>query len=151
MPAPELADIAPGRPRLSYLIKQLEMAERGRLEQLLQVHGISLHQYTTLSLLERRSGLSGAQLARRHFVTPQTMNEVVATLERDGLIRREPDSTNRRILRASPTDRGRAILAACHAAVDELEQRMLAEFSPDEERLFRVALERSLRGLATDG
>jgi DNA-binding MarR family transcriptional regulator len=76
------------------------------------------------------------------------MNQLVASLERDGLIRREPDGANRRILRASLTDTGRATVAACHLAVDELERRMLAEFSPEQERDFRSALERSLRGLA---
>jgi DNA-binding MarR family transcriptional regulator len=135
-------------PRLTYLVKRLEMAERARMEEVLQAHGVTLHQYTALSLLERRDGLSSAQLARRHFVTPQAMNQLVATLERDGLIRREPDTANRRILRTSLTDDGRARLAACHAAVDDLERLMLAGFTPEEERGFRAALERSLRGLA---
>jgi DNA-binding MarR family transcriptional regulator len=135
-------------PRLTYLVKRLEMAERARMEEVLQAHGVTLHQYTALSLLERRDGLSSAQLARRHFVTPQAMNQLVATLERDGLIRSEPDTANRRILRTSLTDDGRATLAACHAAVDDLERLMLAGFTPEEEREFRAALERSLRGLA---
>jgi DNA-binding MarR family transcriptional regulator len=124
------------------------MAERARMEEALHAHRVTVHQYTALSLLERRDGLSSAQLARRHFVTPRAMNQLVATLERDGLIRREPDRANRKILRATLTDSGRTALAACHAAVDELETRMLAEFTPDQEREFRTALERSLRALA---
>jgi DNA-binding MarR family transcriptional regulator len=135
-------------PRLTYLVKQLEMAERACMEEVLAPHGMTLHQYTALSLLERRDGLSSAQLARRHYVTPQAMNQLVATLERDGLIRRTADAANRRILRASLTENGRATLAACHAAVDQLERRMLAEFNSDQEQEFRAALERSLRGLA---
>ena len=138
-------------PRLTYLIKRLEMAERARMEEVLQAQGVTLHQYTALSLLERRDGLSSAQLARRHFVTPQAMNQLVATLERDDLIRREPDEANRKILRATLTGRGRSTLAACHRAVDELERRMLAGFTPEQETEFRTALERSLRGLAESG
>ena len=141
---------ADSRPRLTYLVKRLEMAERARMEEVLQTYGVTLHQYTALSLLERRGGLSSAQLARRHFVTPQAMNQLVATLERDGLIRREPDSGNRKILRATLPDRGRTTLESCHVAVDELERRMLADFSPDQEREFRAALQRSRRGLADD-
>jgi DNA-binding MarR family transcriptional regulator len=124
------------------------MAERARMEEVLQAHGVTLHQYTALSLLERRDGLSSAQLARRHFVTPQAMNQLVATLERDGLIHREPDASNRKILRASLTDAGRTTLTACHAAVDELERRMVAGFTSEQEREFRAALERCLQGLA---
>jgi DNA-binding MarR family transcriptional regulator len=127
---------------------RLKMVERARMEEVLAPHGMTLHQYTALSLLERRDGLSSAQRARRHFVTPQAMNQLVATLERDGLIRRRPDTANRKILRSSLTDHGQAVLAACHAAVDKLEGRMLADFTPAQEREFRAALERSLRGLA---
>jgi DNA-binding MarR family transcriptional regulator len=144
----ELADPLTTGPRLTYLIKRLEMAERARMEEVLAAHGVTLHQYTALSLLERRDGLSSAQLARRHFVTPQAMNQLVASLERDGLIHREPDTANRKILRASLTDRGRSTLTACHVAVDELEERMLASFSPEQVHEFRTALERSLQGLA---
>ena len=135
-------------PRLTYLVKRLELAERARIEEVLQIREVTLSQYTALSLLEHRDRLSSAQLARRHFVTPQAMNQLVATLERDGLIRREPDTANRRILRASLTDRGRTTLAACHEAVDELERRMLAGFTAGQEREFRAALERSLRALS---
>jgi len=144
----ELADPPTTGPRLTYLIKRLEMAERARMEEVLAAHGVTLHQYTALSLLERRDGLSSAQLARRHFVTPQAMNQLVASLERDGLIHREPDTANRKILRATLTDRGRSTLTACHVAVDELEQRMLAGFTPEQVHEFRTALERSLQGLA---
>jgi DNA-binding MarR family transcriptional regulator len=76
------------------------------------------------------------------------MNQLVAALERDGLIHREPDTGNRKILRASLTGRGQTVLEACHAAVDELERQMLADFTPDQEQEFRAALQRSLRGLA---
>src|ERR687894_847430 len=90
--------------RLTYLIKRLEMAERARMEEVLRPLGITLHQYTALSILERREGLSSAQLARRHFVTPQAMHQLVASMERDGLIERRSDDDNRRILRAWLTE-----------------------------------------------
>ena len=72
--------------RLTYLVKQLQMAERARMEEVLRPLGVTLQQYTALSLLERREGLSSAQLARRHYVTPQAMHQLVASMERDGLI-----------------------------------------------------------------
>ena len=77
--------------RLLYLIKGLEMAERARLEEVLRPLGVTVHQYTVLSILERRGGLSSAQLARRHFVTPQAMHQLIASMERDQLIERRSD------------------------------------------------------------
>ncbi len=138
-------------PRLTYLIKRLEMIERSRLEESLRSVGVSLHQYTTLSLLERRDGLSSAQLARRHFVTPQAMNQLVATLEAEGLICRQPDPANRRILRVTLTARGREVLLECHTVVDVLEQHMLEAMSESEATSFRNLVERIIDALTVPG
>src|SRR3954462_13517093 len=91
--------------RLTYLIKRLEMAERARMEEVLRPLGVTLHQYTALSILERGEGLSLAQLARRTYVTPQAMPQLLGSMERDGLLRLRPDEANRRILRAWLTER----------------------------------------------
>jgi DNA-binding MarR family transcriptional regulator len=147
VPSPATAVDTAAIPRLTYLIKRLEMAERARMEEVIQPLGVTLHQYTALSVLERRGGLSSAQLARRNFVSPQASNQLVALLERNGLIERRVDDTNRRILRMWLTDDGREMLAACHRAVDEIEGRMLAVFTATQARDFRLALERSLAAL----
>ena len=133
--------------RLSYLIKRLEMAERARLEEVLRPLGVTLHQYTVLSILERREGLSSAQLARRHYVTPQAMHQLIASMERDQLIERRPDPTNRRILRAWLTERGTEVLRSCHRVVDGLEGRMLSALTSDEAVMFGRMLERCLVAL----
>ena len=134
--------------RLLYLIKGLEMAERARLEEVLRPLGVTLHQYTVLSLLERREGLSSAQLARRHFVTPQAMHQLIATMERDQLIERRSDEANRRILRAWLSERGAEVLRSCHEVVDGLEKRMLSALTPDEAVMFGRMLERCLAALS---
>jgi len=136
--------------RLTYLIKRLEMAERARMEEVLQPLGVTLYQYTALSALEGRGGLSSAQLARRNFVSPQASNQLVTLLERNGLVERRVDSTNRRILRMWLSDHGRKLLAACHQAVDQIEERMLSDFSGHEVQEFRSALARSLTALTND-
>ena len=137
--------------RLTYLVKRLEMVERARMEEVLRPLGVTLHQYTALSILERREGLSSAQLARRHFVTPQAMHQLVASMERDGLIRRRPDEENRRILRAWLTEHGAEVLHACHDVVDRLEARMLSALSLAEAAVFERALEQCLAALAEPG
>ena len=141
----------PAPPRLTYLIKKVEMVERARMEELLRPHGVTLHQYTALSILERRGGLSSAQLARRHFVTPQAMNQLVALLERDGLIERRPDVINRKILRAWLTRRGEQTLRVCHRAVDDLEERMLSALTRGQAHEFRRSLDRILTALTDPG
>lgn len=133
--------------RLTYLVKRLEMAERALMEEVLRPLGITLHQYTVLSILERRGGLSSAQLARRHFVTPQAMHQLVAGMEHEQLIERRADEANRRILRAWLTERGAEVLAECHRVVDDVEGRMLSALTTDEAVMFGRMLERCLDAL----
>ena len=48
-------------------------------------HGLTTAQYTTLSILERGGELSNAQLARRAYMTPQSMSEMLEALEAKGI------------------------------------------------------------------
>ncbi len=120
------------------------------MEEVLRPLGVTLYQYTALSALERRGGLSSAQLARRNFVSPQASNQLVALLERLGLVERRVDSTNRRILRLWLSEHGRELLATCHQAVDLIEERMVADFTAPQVQEFRTALGRSLAALTND-
>ena len=137
-----LAAVArPREPRISYVVARLERALRKELAQRIQPSGLTVPQYTTLSVLRARSGLSNAQLARRSYITPQTMSEVIGSLEEMGLVDRAPDPGHRRILRITVTARGRRVMSRCDAAVNEMEQHMLAELSDEQ----RAQLLRSLR------
>jgi DNA-binding MarR family transcriptional regulator len=53
--------------------------------------GVTTPQYAVLRLIEELAGLSSAELARRSFVTTQTVNEVVLGLEAAGLTTRSSD------------------------------------------------------------
>ena len=110
------------------------------MNDVLAAHGVSLNQYTTLSVLDRRGGLSNAQLARRSLVSPQSMNEVLLSLEHRGFVRRRAHPGHGRILQAQVTSKGRKLLAACEAEVDAVEERMIEGLSSQERRSLRRAL-----------
>jgi DNA-binding MarR family transcriptional regulator len=114
-------------PRVSYLLGRLDRALRRHLVSVLRPHGLTVPQYTALSVLRARRGLSNAQLARRALITPQAMNEVIACLEAKGLVARSADPDHGRILRTELTPCGEARLAACDASVSAIEELMLSE------------------------
>ena len=115
---------AVARPSLLYVVKQVELAVKARLDELVKPAGVTTMQYTALTVLRRREGLSSAQLARNSFVTPQSMADTVTTLEQQGLIVRRRNPDNRRVLLLSLTDAGRSLLAGLDAEVEALEDRM---------------------------
>ena len=134
-------------PRISYAVGRLDRVLRRRLGDALEPHGLSLPEYTTLSVLSARSGLSNAQLARRSLITPQAMNEVLARLEERKLVRRRRDPTHARIRPAELTPAGKRTLLRAHAAVDIVERAMLAGVSAAERRRLAQLLTSALRGL----
>jgi DNA-binding MarR family transcriptional regulator len=141
-------DGEPEPPLTIYLVKQLELVVRALMDEALRPRGLTTLQYTALSVLRRRGKLSSAQLARRSFVTPQSMHEMVLGLERGGLLMRERDQTNRRVLLIELTARGRQLVAECAPLVREFEHRALETMSDGERYLFRDCLRRGYASLA---
>lgn len=128
------------QPRISYLIKRIERGVRAELDSALRQLGVSTPEYTTLSVLRMRSGLSSAQLARRAFVSGQAMNQIVISLEQRGLIERAADPDHGKILRAQLTRKGTALLKQCDAATMHVERILTAELSHTQEAALREAL-----------
>jgi DNA-binding MarR family transcriptional regulator len=136
-------------PLTLYLVKRLEMVIRSVMDDALRPFGLTALQYTALTVLQRRSPLSSAQLARRSFVRPQSMHTMVLMLEERGLIEREEDPDNRRVLLAGLTDRGRSLLAECAPPVEELEQRLLTGMDAHRRAEFRRDLDHGHAMLAS--
>jgi DNA-binding MarR family transcriptional regulator len=142
------AATAPPEPRISYVVARLERAVRAAISERVRPHGLTTLQYTTLSVLALRGQpLSNAQLARRAYMTPQAMSEVIAALEEKGLIKRTAHPNHRRLLPATLTAKGRRVLRACDIAVEELEQEMLCELSAAQRECLRESLKSCVRAL----
>ena len=114
----------PDEPRTSYLIGRLDRALRRALEEGVRAHGLTVAQYTAMSVIRSRSGLSNAQLARLGFMSPQGAHHVLRALDEGGLVRREPDPNHGRVIRTTLTPLGQRVIAACDRHVDVVEALM---------------------------
>ena len=112
-------------PRLSYLIGRLDRIVGRQLETVLAGADLSLPQYTAMSVLEARPGLSNAQLARRSLVTPQAMNQALAGLAKRELIVRQAHPTEGRVLTIELTAKGKELLASVEPGIDSAEDEIL--------------------------
>jgi DNA-binding MarR family transcriptional regulator len=126
------SDWSIGHPRAMYFLNQANHAVRSRLETALASLQMTGIQYTVLSVIGSRQGLSSAELSRRFFVTPQTMNELIAGLQRRGFIERKEDPANRRILRMRLTALGRKTLKSCDALADQVETEVFSFMSAED-------------------
>ncbi len=145
-------DTCPPRsePRISYAVARLHQRVFTGVTERVAPHDLTALQYTTLSVLSRHGApLSASQLARRSFMTAQSMNEVIHALEGKGLIERSPDPAHRRKLPATLTTKGRRVLASCEYAVDEFEALMLAGFGDEDAAAFLEMLKAAVRNLGS--
>ena len=98
-------------------------------------------QYALLSELDEFPGLTNADLARRGFVTPQTMNLIVRSLAERGLVVRVNNEYHGRKQDASLTSTGQAILKKAHRVVSEIETELFGCLTREEsQRLNEVLL-----------
>jgi len=136
-----------GEPRISYVVARLERAVRRSINDRVSRYDLTVLQYTTLSVLGRRGELSNAQLARRSYMSPQAMSEVIDALEKKGLITRSPHPNHRRVYPATLTAKGKKVLAACERLVDTMESEMLGDLSEADQKMLREWLVSAVRGL----
>lgn len=135
-------------PSLLYSVKQVELAVRSQLDALLRPAGVTALQYTALTVLARRNDLTTSALARNSFVASQSMADLVAALERQGLVSRQQDPTHKRRMLIHLSNRGRKLIEEYGAPVDEIEQRMTDGLSAAQVAALREALNRCRSNLA---
>ncbi|CAN5830260.1 MarR family transcriptional regulator [soil metagenome] len=133
--------------KIGYLVKRLQQQIRAALDARLAQHGVSMSTYAALAVLEHAPGLSNAELARRCFVTAQTMNAIVRDLGDAGVVERRRDPNHGRILQTQLTRRGRDLVGVCHAEVNAVHTQMLADLTATEQTQFRDLLTRSIDAL----
>ncbi len=133
---------------IGYVLKALQQALRAAMDEALRGRGLTTPQYAALTWLAAGGALSGAELARRSFVTPQTMNGIIVNLEAAGLVVRHADPSDARVLQADLTHSGRARLDDCQQAIDAIEEQMVSGLRIEERQWLLDALRRCVTALS---
>ena len=131
---------------LAYLLRQAQAATRLTIERALAELGVTSPQFLVLTMLRAYPGLSGADLARVAFLTPQTVGVIIRNLERDGAIRKTPHPIHGRVLQWTLTRRGTTLLDKCRRHVQAVERRLVAGLSAKSQATVRFWLSK----IATD-
>jgi DNA-binding MarR family transcriptional regulator len=127
---------------VGYLLKVAQQRGRLAMDTAMRDLGVTAPQYAVLRFLDESAGMSGADLARRAFVTPQTMNRIIVNLDKAGLIERAPHVKPGRILDTRLSPAGRRLLEQCRERVDAVENTMLSKLTEAEREQLRDLLRR---------
>jgi DNA-binding MarR family transcriptional regulator len=140
--SPTISGTPPGSSEITllYLIKQVELAIRARLDVVVRGEALTVVQYTALTVLERHPDLTSAQLAKNSFVRAQTMAQITTELIDRGLVSRRVDPTNKRRHLLSVTPGGQLILNRLLPEIGNIEREMVNELPSNDVRQLREAL-----------
>jgi DNA-binding MarR family transcriptional regulator len=132
---------------ITVLLRQIQGATRRATEEALRNSDLTATQANVLTELAYGEPRSNAELARFHSVTPQSMVEMLVSLERRRLISRSARPEGGRAMPAELTKEGHARLLSVHLAMRKVEQRLLDSLSTADISQLRKLLEACLIGI----
>jgi DNA-binding MarR family transcriptional regulator len=103
-------------------------------------HGLQLRDYIVLSALDKRPGLTQVELAKTLGLDKTTLMSQLDRLERADLVVRRPDPRDRRARIPEITGAGDDVRARVAQDSADAESKALADFGPDQTRMFRRML-----------
>lgn len=134
---------------LGFFLKRAQHSYRTRIDEALRHLELTAPQYAVMAAVKHDPGISNAGLARAAFVTPQTMQGILAKLERRGLLTRQPHPQHGRVLMTALTKQGLDDLSDARRCVEAVEVILADAAGADADTLLAV-LERCTRALAND-
>ena len=126
--------------RLGYLLKHAQQRMNELSTRALEPYGVNGRELAVLVMLAGREPESQQQAAQRLGVDRTTMVALLDTLERKGLVSRQPHAEDRRRNVVELTGVGHTVLEKATRASDEAEREFLAPLDPQTARQLRAAL-----------
>ncbi|WP_433467424.1 MarR family winged helix-turn-helix transcriptional regulator [Spirillospora sp. CA-128828] len=125
---------------VGYVLKQVHASMRTAMDEALRPLDLTVPQYACLELLGQNPGLSNAELARRAFVTRQSMNLVLRRLQERGLLTRPDQAPHGRALPTELTGDGRTLLRQASVTVRAVEKQLFSPLSREQQLRLREDL-----------
>jgi MarR family transcriptional regulator, organic hydroperoxide resistance regulator len=133
--------------RAAQLMKRILIHFRSQMDEALRPQGVTTAQLHVLKTLHNEPGVSGAQLARACYVTPQSAQSLLKGLETGGWIVRVKDKVNDRILVARLTPSGEELLETAETAARVIEKKVWKGVSDEAVGSLNALLEQCLGNL----
>lgn len=102
--------------------------------------GLKPGQAVILLMLGCHGGTSQKELAQQIGITPPSMTVALRKMEEGGLILREADEEDQRVIRIRLSEKGKQYVDEIQRIMEDMEQLLYEGISPEERMLFRRLL-----------
>jgi DNA-binding MarR family transcriptional regulator len=106
------------------------------------VHGVTAPQLVCLQTLEEHGSLTTSAVAERIHLSPSTVIGILDRLEAKGLITRERDLKDRRLVRATLTESGTALIQQAPSPLQDTLAEAMNDLPEAEQAMIVQSLER---------
>jgi MarR family transcriptional regulator, organic hydroperoxide resistance regulator len=137
-------------PELLALFTQAAKLLREAADDAMSKHGVRVGQHIVLSALWERDGLTPGEIARRLGVATPTIVNTATRMEEAGLLTRQPDPADARLVRLRLTAAGRQARDPVRAARAALERQATATLTAGEVEGLRSALTKIIAQIRDD-
>ena len=128
-----------------WLVGEAFRLSRRWTEEVVREQGITATQLSILKRLEFFPGISRAELARQTFISAQSAQVALSTLEEKGLVTSRP-TKNSRAVRTHLTAKGKRVLKQCSANTEPVLEKVVAPLEPAERTELISLLRRMVEG-----
>ncbi|HEX6234668.1 MAG TPA: MarR family transcriptional regulator [Jiangellaceae bacterium] len=118
-------------------VSVMRLARRLRYER--EDTSLTLNQLSAMGTLARLGPITLGELAAAERIQPPSMTRIVSALEARGLVTREPDAQDRRLVIVRLAEEGKQMLAADRRRRDAWLNHRLRELTADEREALRRA------------
>ena len=133
------------------LVYRLFHAQRAYLRPCLGEAGLEVGQPKLLAYLADNGPSRQNQIAEYFDIDSAAVSRMLDSLEKGGFVTRKMDEGNRRCNQVACTERGRQANRLWRNRCQGLEDKMLADFTPEEQAQFSAYLARAYRNLREEG
>ncbi len=132
---PTTEDVAAG-------LRDLYVVSQRALDRIMRLHGASFARTKLLMFIDQADWVRGIDVVESFGLAPRTVTEAIDGLERDGLVRRDPDPLDRRTKRISITAAGRLVIRNSEPARKAFIDEVFGILEPGETAMFGKALDK---------
>ena len=112
--------------RLAFLVHDVSRLRKSLIDRELKPLGVTRSQWWVLAFLSRHDGMSQVALAGELDLGKVALGGLIDRLESTGLVRREPDKSDRRVKRLFLTQAGGDLMEQIRANVSNAEDEIIA-------------------------
>lgn len=129
----------------AFWISRLAQQMQERFNQQLKAHGLSWHQWALLNVLHHGLAKTPAQAAEHIGADRSTVTRMLDRLEKQGLVRREHDGLDRRVVKLYLTPSADDVMKTVNKLAEQHQAEFLSELPSTEYRGLRGSLVKMLR------